>query len=170
MIRRTIKRYSNNPDQKLNLPMASDCNLKKNKETASQEQVRTFQEIIGSLLYIVRYTRLKISVAVNILSQFTVNPSVEHLDCLNQIISPLNATKEAKLVVKPTNNKELMIYSDADWASAKTDRKSISGYAIYLGSTLVVWNSKRQQCVALSTMEAEMIALCKGLKTAKWIQ
>lgn len=74
--------------------------------------------------------------------QFTANPSDEHLNSLNRITNYLNAMSEVKLTIKPAGCRELKVYSNADWVSAKTDRKSISGYAIYLGGTLIAWNSK----------------------------
>lgn len=50
------------------------------------------------------------------------------------------------------------------------DWKSVSGCAVFAGDSLVVWHSRRQKCVALSTMEAEMIAICKGIKLVSWIK
>jgi hypothetical protein len=53
---------------------------------------------------------------------------------------------------------DLIGYSDADWAGCKIDRKSTSGTCQFLGRSLVSWDSKKQNFVALSTAEAEYIA------------
>ena len=54
----------------------------------------------------------------------------------------------------------LLGYSDADWAGDHTDRKSTTGFCFTMSGAAVVWLSKKQPCVALSTTEAEYIALC----------
>ena len=51
----------------------------------------------------------------------------------------------------------LIGYSNSDFASSKTDRKSTSGTCQFIGSALVSWHSKKQNSVALSTIEAEYI-------------
>ena len=53
-------------------------------------------------------------------------------------------------------------YSDADWAGDTDDRKSTSGYLFQLSGVAVSWSSKKQICVALSTAEAEYMALCSA--------
>ncbi|KAL6349996.1 hypothetical protein AAG906_002103 [Vitis piasezkii] len=57
------------------------------------------------------------------------------------------------------DNFELIGYSDVDFASCKVERKSTSGTCHFLGHSLVSWHSKKQNLVALSTVEAEYIAL-----------
>ena len=61
-------------------------------------------------------------------------------------------------------------YTDSDWASEKSDRKSISGYCIYLSNSLISWGSQKQNCVALSTMEAEYIAIATAIKEILFIK
>lgn len=51
----------------------------------------------------------------------------------------------------------LCVYSDADWATDKLDRRSVSSAVIFHGSNPLSWSSKKQSCVALSTVEAECI-------------
>ena len=59
-------------------------------------------------------------------------------------------------------------YSDADWASDVNDRKSTSGYIFMISGAAVSWKSKKQTCVALSTAEAEYIALAKYYTGSNW--
>ena len=53
---------------------------------------------------------------------------------------------------------DLVGFSDADYAGDKVDHKSTSGTCHFLGQSLVCWSSKKQNCVSLSTAEAEYIA------------
>lgn len=68
--------------------------------------------------------------------------------------------------------KELCIegYSDSDWAGDKESRKSTSGYIFMLNGGPVSWCSKRQATVALSSTEAECIALTLAAKEATWLR
>lgn len=61
-------------------------------------------------------------------------------------------------------------YTDADWAGDAYDRKSTTGYLFLSGSTPVTWNSKKQPTVALSSTEAEYMAITEGTKEAVWLR
>ena len=60
-------------------------------------------------------------------------------------------------------------YSDADWAGDVEDRKSTSGYFFHLSGGAVSWSSRKQSCVALSTAEAEYMALASATQEAVWL-
>jgi len=62
----------------------------------------------------------------------------------------------------------LIGYADADWAR-DNDRKSTSGYIFKLYNNTIVWRSKKQTTVALSTTEAELISLCEATVEACWL-
>ena len=57
---------------------------------------------------------------------------------------------------------DLTKYSDADWAGDLDDHKSTSGYVFKMSGAAISWNSKKQTCVALSTVEAEYMALARA--------
>jgi hypothetical protein len=60
-------------------------------------------------------------------------------------------------------------YCDADWAGSVDDRKSTTGYCVYLNGNIVSWNTKKQHTVALSTAEAELMAITEVLKEVRWL-
>jgi len=66
--------------------------------------------------------------------------------------------------------KQCIGFSDADWAGDPGDRKSTSGYIFQISGASVSWRSKKQTCVALSTAEAEYIALASAAQEAAWIR
>ena len=68
------------------------------------------------------------------------------------------------------NEFELVGYCDADWAGDKTDGKSMTGYLFKLGNSIVTWKCKKQQTIALSSTEAEYMALCDAVKELLWIK
>ena len=61
-------------------------------------------------------------------------------------------------------------YSDANWAGDLDDRKSTSGYVFQISNAAISWRSKKQSCVALSTAEAEYMALASATQEAIWLQ
>ena len=61
-------------------------------------------------------------------------------------------------------------YCDADWAGSVDDRKSTSGYLFSLSGAPVSWHSKKQSCVALSTAEAEYVALANAAQEMVWLR
>jgi hypothetical protein len=64
---------------------------------------------------------------------------------------------------------ELRIYSDSDWAGDKDNRKSITGFIIFLLGVPILWRSKAQASVALSSTEAKLYALSEAAKEIKFI-
>jgi len=92
----------------------------------------------------------------------------EHWEALDQIFGYLKATNEYGIWVGG-QKKELTCYVDADFVGDIDDCKSTSGSIMFLNDGPVAWSSKKQPTTALSTTEAEYIAVCQGGKTAVWL-
>jgi len=88
------------------------------------------------------------------------------------ILRYLSSTKDYALVLGATSEGETSLqgYTDADWGANDETRRSISGHTFILGAGAVSWSSKRQQTVALSSTEAEYLALTRATKEALWLQ
>jgi hypothetical protein len=91
-----------------------------------------------------------------------------------RILRYLRGTTQLGLMYKGNEeeNGEVVVsaYCDADWGKNKEDRRSTTGYCIYINENLVSWNTKKQTTVALSTAEAELMSVCECVKEVKWIQ
>ena len=131
-----------------------------------------YQKMIGMLLYIATNTRPDISASVSMLSQKIKKPSRNDLNEVKRVIRYLKGTKELRLKVsdKDKEIKELYGYSDANWAENKVDRKSNSGYICMLNGGTVSWACRKQDCVSLSSTEAEYIALSETVQELVWIR
>ncbi|KFD67424.1 hypothetical protein M514_20460 [Trichuris suis] len=81
----------------------------------------------------------------------------------------LKGTRNMKLVYKRAEG-SLTAYCDADWANDKDDRRSTTGFVVCLSGTAVSWSSKKQRTVALSTAEAEYMALSHAMQEITWLQ
>ena len=71
---------------------------------------------------------------------------------------------------KKAETEALTGYTDADWGGDCNDYKSTTGYLFQIGGTAVTWKSKKQSCVALSTAEAEYMALSSAAQEAVWMR
>ena len=60
-------------------------------------------------------------------------------------------------------------YSDADWAGDIDDRRSTTGFVVRLGDSSVIWNTKKQKTISLSSAEAEYMALSSVTQEIKWV-
>jgi hypothetical protein len=98
------------------------------------------------------------------------DPREPHLAALKRILRYIRGTLDLGLLVRPSSQFELVVYSDADWAGCPDTRRSTSGYAVFLGDNLVSWSSKRQNTVSRSSAEAEYHAVANAVAEAAWIR
>ncbi|WVZ70460.1 hypothetical protein U9M48_019129 [Paspalum notatum var. saurae] len=83
------------------------------------------------------------------------DPREPHLAALKRILRYIKGTMHLGLLLRPSSQSHLVVYSDADWAGCPDTHKSTSGYAVFLGDNLVSWSSKRQNTISRSSAEAE---------------
>lgn len=120
---------------------------------------------IGSLMYAAVATRPDIAFAVQHLAQFTSRPSQAHWRAVKHVLRYIKGYTRVGIILEGPDL-SLIRYSDADWAANLADRRSVSGYLFKLGDGSISWSSKKQATVALSTMEAEYIAIAHAAKEA----
>ena len=158
-------------------PMTTDFSLhpRENPELSSpslnEERRELYRKMIGSLHYAAWGTRPDIATSVNILSRVQTNPTEAHLNAAKRVFRYLKGTSHVGICFpttpKPTG---LIGHADADWATDKKTRKSTTGWCYHLNNCLISWRSKLQSTVALSTCEAEYIALCDAVKEAIYLR
>lgn len=128
-----------------------------------------YRTIVGGLQYL-SLTRPDACFAIHRVSQFLHQPTEDDWNSVKRILRYLKATAHHGLLLTKSKTLNLNVYSDADWASNSADRKSITGFAIFLGTNLISWNSKKQQTVARSSTEAEYRAIGVAVMELTWIQ
>jgi hypothetical protein len=128
-----------------------------------------YRQLIGSLLYLL-CTRPELYFIVISLSRFVTNPGLVHWLAALAVLRYVKLTTIVGIVIKPLQQLELSVYCDSDWGSNTDDRKSISGYIIYLGSTPIIWRSRTQKGkAAQSSCEAEYRAMNDCINELVWI-
>uniref|UniRef100_A0A1X7SFX4 Reverse transcriptase Ty1/copia-type domain-containing protein n=1 Tax=Amphimedon queenslandica TaxID=400682 RepID=A0A1X7SFX4_AMPQE len=89
---------------------------------------------------------------------------------VKRIFQYLRGTSHLGLLYNKSEDTSLVGYSDADWGGDVDNYRSTTGYIFQIGGVAVSWKSKRQDCVALSTAEAEYMALASTAQEAVWMR
>ena len=128
-----------------------------------------YRHIIGSLVYLT-ITRPDIAHAVPILSQFVSAPTSVHYAHLLHVLRYLWGTASQRLFYAKSSPVQLHAYSDSTWVSDPMDRRSITGYCIFIGTSPIAWKSKKQSAVSRSSAEAELRALATTTAEVIWLR
>ena len=120
--------------------------------------VKLYEQIIGSLLYLGLRTRPDILVAVLILARFQNSPTAFCHRAAKRLLRYLKGSVSMGFDYTP-GNMDFVMFVDSDHAADITDRKSTSGYIGKVGKAIVHWGARKQNSTALSTCEAEYVAM-----------
>ena len=154
----------------VNTPVSIGNKLVKANEEDEPVNQRQYQSAVGSLMYLAVSTRPDISYAVSSLARFSCKPTNEHWTALKRLLRYLKGTTNLGILYSNTGMDKCIGYTDADWAGDQDDRKSTSGYIFLLCGGAISWKSQKQKCVALSTAEAEYIAMSTATQEAIWLR
>lgn len=128
-----------------------------------------YQELIGSLLHLSTFSRPDISCCVNMLSQFNQDPRTQHWNMATSILKYLKGTQKARITYRRSGC-PIQAYVDSSWAENSNDRKSQSGIVFVFANAAIDWESRKQPIIALSSSEAEYIALTTAAKRATYFK
>ena len=128
-----------------------------------------YQRLVGKLIYL-SHTCPDVAYAVSVVSQFMHQPSKDHMEAVTRILRYLKSSPRKGLMFSKNNHLRVNGYTDADWAGNTIDRRSTSGYFMFVRGNLVTWRSKKQKVVALSSAEAEFRGMAKGLCELLWLR
>lgn len=128
-----------------------------------------YQKLVGKLIYLT-ITRPDISFAVSLVSQYMHAPTVVHLCMVKRILRYLKKTIGRGIVMRRNGHTDIIGFSDSDWAGNTIDRRSTTGYCMFVGGNLVSWKSKKQPVVARSSAEAEYRAMAAASCEMVWLK
>ena len=130
-----------------------------------------YQSLIGSLMYLVVGTRPDIAFPVATLSKFNAKPTNQHYLAAKRILRYLKQTSNWALIYQNSQHqREIVAYSDSDFAGDFGDRKSTSGYIFALAGAAISWKAKKQSLVSLSSTEAEYVGYTEAVREALWLR
>ncbi|XP_070039629.1 uncharacterized mitochondrial protein AtMg00810-like [Nicotiana tomentosiformis] len=146
---------------------SSGLHLSQSKKSIHDDTL--YRSTVGVLQYLT-FTRPDIAFAVNKVSQFIHNPLDSHLVVVKRILRYLKGTLSHGLHFSRQPSTLLHGYRDADWGGSIDNCKSTSGWAIFLGSHLISWASKKQCAVSRSSTEVEYRALANAASELTWLE
>ncbi|KAL6322438.1 hypothetical protein AAG906_008093 [Vitis piasezkii] len=107
---------------------------------------------------------------VSLVSQYMHAPTVVHLCMVKRILRYLKKTIGRGIVMRRNGHTDIIGFSDSDWAGNTIDRRSTTGYCMFVGGNLVSWKSKKQPVVARSSAEAEYRAMAAASCEMVWLK
>ena len=165
-----LTKYGLTEAKTVSTPADMSVKLKKDDGFSKEVNSVSYQSMVGSLLYAAIATRPDISQAVGVASKFCSKPTEAHLTAVKRILRYLKGTLNLAIRYQKSENNPLIGYSDADWAGDLDDRHSTTGNLFLMTGGPISWLSKKQAVVALSTSEAEYVALSSAIQEVVWLR
>ncbi|XP_065628308.1 secreted RxLR effector protein 161-like [Quercus suber] len=149
-------------DMAIDTPVAKNESLSldicpKTQDEKEKTACVPYANAVGSLMYAMMCTRPDICYAVGLVSRFQSNSRLAHWNAVKRILRHLKGTADYILCYQGSDL-HMIGYSDVNWGSDLDECKSTSVYAFLLNNSAITRSSKKQPCIALSTMEAEYVA------------
>ena len=147
--------------------------LKDVKIEVSKDEHSLYRSGVGMFLFLVKHSRPDLSNPVRELSKLLDRPTYAAIKEMKRIMKFVLDTRDLGLKIQPHKLQdetwELKVFTDSDWAGDKETRQSVSGYVLILMNVPILWKSKGQKTIALSSSEAEYYALSEAAKDIKFV-
>ncbi|KAE8886048.1 hypothetical protein PF003_g29739 [Phytophthora fragariae] len=169
-ISRMIARFGQADAHPVRNPNVIGQDLRASDEHPKLDAKKPYRELVGSLLYVANATRPDICVSVGILSQHLEDPREMHWKAAVRVLRYLKGTLNTGVKYCRGTQLRRLAFSDANWGSDLSTRRSTSGVLLQLCGGPVVFNAKKQATVALSSAEAEYMALAVTVQEVLWVR
>ncbi len=162
----------NLPLRSIPLPVGTSLSNDMSPTTNEERQVmkdKPYRTLLGKVMWGQLTTRPDLSYAVSVLSRYQTNPGLEHWRALLHVLGYIRQTVKFGLIFSSDQPLVPVGFVDADYAGCKDTRRSTSGQVFMMAGAPVSWSSKRQQTVALSTVESEYVSTSKAGQQMRWM-
>jgi hypothetical protein len=171
---RVLERFKMDEAKPRSTPLPAGLSLSIEDSPRTKEELEDMKKIpyrqaLGSLMWLQVATRPDLSYTVNLLSRFANNPGRRHWEALKHALAYLKATLDYGITYKHGGNLRPQGYVDVDYAGDCDGSRSTEGHIFFVAGGPISWASKRQDTVALSTVEAEYMAFTRASQQAMWI-
>jgi hypothetical protein len=167
-IKDMLKKFGMIDSKSISTPMKTNGSLDSDASGNMVDQ-KLYRSIIGNLLYVTA-SRPDVMFSVCMCIRFQASPRESHLKATKRILRYLKYTQNVSLWYPKGAKFKLIGYSDLDYTGCKVKRRSTSGTCQLLERSLVLWSSKKQNSVTLSTTEAEYIATGSSCAQILWMK
>ncbi|GJV18247.1 hypothetical protein Tco_1363570 [Tanacetum coccineum] len=173
-IEKIISRFGMSSAKSVNTPSA---NFRLSTTCAPQTEAEIeymsripYASVVGSLMYDMVCTRPDIAHVMSVVSRYMAHPGKEHWNAVKHIFHYLKGTSDVGLIYDGECEYLVAGYSDSNYAADLDARRSLIGYVFPIGNSVVSWKATLQPSVALSTTEAEYMALTEATKEGIWLK
>ena len=174
-IMKVLQRFNMDQSKPVSTPLAAHFKLSSKECPRTEEEVEhmsciPYSSAVGSLMYAMVCTRPDLSHAVSVVSRFMSKPGKVHWEAVKWIMRYLRGSTDVCLVFEGQKNRGVVGYVDSDYAGDLDKRRSLTGYIFTVFGCTISWKATLQSTVALSTTEAEYMALTEAVKESIWVQ
>lgn len=171
-LKKVAQKFKMNEAKTVNTPIGGHFKLSAVQDVSECIDTERFpySSAVGSIMYAMVGTRPDIAYAIGLISRFMSKPGSIHWEAVKWLLRYIRGSADLNLVFTRDKNFNIQGYCDSDFAADLDRRRSISGYVFTVGGNTVSWKSGLQPVAALSTTEAEYIALTEAVKEAIWIK
>ncbi|GKA82040.1 retrovirus-related pol polyprotein from transposon TNT 1-94 [Tanacetum coccineum] len=163
-----VKKYGLQSTDSVDTPMIE--NKKLNEDLQGKPVDATlYHGMIESLMYLTA-SRPDLNYVVCLCAWYQAKPTKKHLQAVKRIFRYLNGTINMGIWYSKDTDMSLTAYADADHAGCQDTRRSTLGSTQFLGDRLVIWSLKKQKSTAISSTEAEYIALSGCYSQIIWMR
>ena len=147
-------------------PMAPGLHLTREGELFKDPE--RHRRLVEKLNYLT-VTRLDIAHSVSVISQYMSSPTVDNWAVVEHILCYLKGAMGRGILYSDHGHNRVECFTDADWAGSKEDRRSTSGYCVFVGGNPVSWKSKKQGLVSHSSAELEYRVMTQFVCKIMWL-
>ncbi|GJZ57995.1 hypothetical protein Tco_0613489 [Tanacetum coccineum] len=164
----SLKKYGMESSDPVDTPMVEKSKLDEDTQGKVVDPTH-YRGMVGTLMYLTA-SRPDLTFVVCMCARYQAKPTEKHLHAVKRIFKYLRGTVNRGLWYPKDSSIALTAYADADHAGCQDTRRSTSGCMQLLGDRLVSWSSKRQKSAAISSTEAEYIALSGCCAQVLWMR
>ncbi|POM74421.1 Hypothetical protein PHPALM_8623 [Phytophthora palmivora] len=168
--REILKRFGYEQAHPVGNPMETNMRFAPRDVSETSDTSFKYHEAIGMLMYLATSTRSDLAFPLWQLSRFVANPSTKNVGALKSVSRYVAGTQDYGITYSRLHqsNSEVVVdgFGDSDWANDPDQRKSTTGFVFLVAGGAISWMSRRQSRIALSTAEAEYVALCEATMEA----
>lgn len=145
-----------------------DSNKHEETQDALLQDPSSYRRLIGRLIYLT-VTRPDICFVVQTLSQFMQHPKTSHMEAALRVLRYLKSAPGFGILLSTQSSPSITSFCESDWGTCPMSRRSVTGFCIKLGESLISWKTKKQSTISRSSAEAEYRAMANTTCEITWI-